>query len=158
MKPQHATTNMQNNAHLAYYYASTNISKTKQVVMAYDGILKQAAIARQAIEADDPETRFNAIQRACLILLSLQSSLDHNNGGEIAKMLDGFYFSMDVRLMRQNREPNIELLDRVMKEIRLMRDAWADVDAQMTAAGKPDADSTEAAPSIETISSISVSA
>jgi flagellar protein FliS len=112
----------------------------------------------QAIQEDDPEARFNAIQRACLILLSLQSSLDHNNGGEIAKMLDSFYFSMDVRLMRQNREPNIELLDRVTKEIRMMRDAWADVDAQMTAAGKPDADSTEAAPSIETISSISVSA
>lgn len=157
MQPQH-TTATQSNAQLAYYYASTNVSKSKQVVMAYDGILKQVEIARKAIEAEDPETRFNALQRSSLIILSLQSALDHQSGGEIAKLMDTFYFSIDVRLMRQNREPDLALLDRIIKEIRLMRDAWADVDAQMAEAGKLDAESPEVTPSAETISSISVSA
>ena len=158
MMQQQPMTNTQNDAQLAYYYASTNISKTKQVVMAYDGILKLIQQARQAIEEENPEARFNALQRACMIVLTLQTSLDQVNGGEIAKMMDNFYFSIDVRLMRQNLNPNIEMLDRIAKEVRLMRDAWADVDKQMTIAGNKDADSTEAAPSIETISSISVSA
>lgn len=158
MQQQHTATHTHNNAHLAYYYGSTNISKTKQLVMAYDGMLKHIATARQAIESEDPETRFNALQRTSMIIMSLQTALDHASGGEIANLLDNFYFSIDVRLMRQNREPNIDLLDRIANEVRMMRDAWADVDAQMTAAGNPDADTTEAAPSIETITSISVSA
>ena len=104
MQQQH-TANTQNNAHLAYYHASTNISKTKQVVMAYDGMLKLIQQARQAIEAEDPETRYNALKRVSLIIMSLQTSLDHASGGQIAEMLDMFYFSIDIRLMRQNREP-----------------------------------------------------
>ena len=158
MLQHQAASHSPNNAHLAYNYASTNITKTRQVVLAYDGILSMVMRARQAIQENQPEARFVALQKACTVILSLQTSIDHERGGEISKLLDNFYFSVDMRLVRQNMEPDIEKLDRILAEIRMMRDAWADVDAQMVAAGIKDADSTAAAPSVETISSISVSA
>lgn len=143
------------NAHVAYNQASYNVSRTRAVVMAYDGILSLVAKARQAIEEENPEARFNALQKACTVILGLQAALDHERGGQIAKLMDDFYFGIDTRLMRLNREPNLANLDRIANEIRTMRDAWADVDAQMSAAGETESTAT---PDAETIKSISVSA
>ena len=144
--------------HLAYNHASANISKTRQVVMAYDGILSMVMRARQAIQENDPEARFKSLERACKVIMSLQTALDHQRGGEITKLLDNLYFSIDIRLLRQNFEPNIEKLDKIITEVRLMRDAWADVDAQMVAAGNNEIEMPVTTPSAETIKSISVSA
>jgi flagellar protein FliS len=155
---QQQTSPQPKNAHVAYKHASHNMTKTRQVVLAYDGIISMVLRARQAIQENDPETRFNSIQRACMVILSLQTALDHKNGGEIAKMLDSFYFSIDLRLMRQHTEQDIGKLDQLIGEIRQMRDAWVDVDAQMTNAKAQGTELPPAAPSAETISSISVNA
>lgn len=146
----------QHNGHHAYSYASTNISKTRQLVMAYDGILSMVMRARQAIQENDHEARFIHLEKACKIIMSLQTALDHARGGEIAKILDNMYFSFDIRLLRQNMEPNVEKLDQVIQEIRSMRDAWADVDSQMIAI--PNNDVMPAFPSPEEANTISVSA
>ena len=159
MLQQQQNSKPQNTAHTAYKHASTNITKTRQLVMAYDGILSMVLRARQAIQENKPEDRYNAIQRASVVIMSLQTALDHTNGGEIAKLLDNFYFSIDLRLMRQHTDQDIEKLDRIIAEIRMMREAWVDVDNQMTNAkskGTPEIAPT--APSAETINSISVSA
>ena len=159
MLQQQQSSKPQNNAHLAYKHASTNITKIRQVVMAYDGILSMVLRARQAIQENKPEERFNAIQRASVVIMSLQTALDHENGGEIAKLLDNFYFSIDLRLMRQHTEQDIPKLDQIIQEIRMMREAWMDVDNQVVAAkskGTPEIAPT--APTAEKINSISVNA
>lgn len=141
----------------AYSYAAYNVSKTRQVVMVYDGIISAVQQARKSIEEQAHEARFNALQKACTLILGLQASLDHEQGGEITKMLDNFYFSMDMRIQRLNREPSTEQIDRILKEFRLMRDAWAEVDANATANGE-EGDAAKFTPSAEKINSISVSA
>lgn len=141
----------------AYSYASYNVSKTRQVIMVYDGIISAAQQARQAIEEGAHQVRFNALQKACTLLLGLQAALDYEQGGEISRMLDNFYFSIDVRLQRLNREPDAAQADRILKELRLMRDAWAEVDAKAAAQGE-EGDINKFAPTAEKINSVSVSA
>lgn len=159
MLQQQQGSKSQDNGHLAYKHAATNITKIRQVVMAYDGILSMTLRTRQAIQENDPETRFNSIQRASMVIMSLQNALDHKNGGEIATLLDNFYFSIDLRLMRQHTEQDIEKLDRIIAEIRMMREAWVDVDGQMVAAKTSgSAEIIPATPSAEKINSISVNA
>ena len=143
-------------AHNAYSYASHNVTKTRQVVMIYDGLISMVLQARKAIEEESPEDRFNALQRACMVVLGLQAALDYERGGEISRMLDDFYFGIDSRLMRLNREPNLKALDGIVKEVRMMREAWVEVDQQSSAAGSES--DQPATPSAEKISSICVSA
>lgn len=141
----------------AYSYASFNVTKTRQLVMVYDGLISSILQARKAIEEDNPEGRFNHLQKACTIVIGLQAALDHERGKEISEMLDNFYFSVDARLMRLNRNPNLGELDRVLAEVRTMRDAWVEVDAAATAAGQ-DGDINKFSPSAETLNNICVSA
>lgn len=141
----------------AYSYASFNVTKTRQLVMVYDGLISAILQARMAIEEEKPEARFNHLQKACTIVIGLQAALDHERGKEISEMLDNFYFSVDARLMRLNRSPSLPEIDRVLAEVRTMRDAWVDVDAKAAAAGQ-DGDLTKFAPSAETLNNICVSA
>lgn len=141
----------------AYSYASLNVTKTRQLVMVYEGLIASILQARKAIEEENPEARFNHLQKACTIVISLQAALDHERAKQISEMLDNFYFSVDARLMRLNRSPNVAELDRVLAEVRTMRDAWVEVDAAAAAAGQ-DGDLTKFAPSEETLNNICVSA
>ena len=123
----------------AYKAAQYNVSKTRQVVLLYDGAINYIKKAIQAIQEKNIQERYNNIDNACKILLGLQSSLDFDNGGDIAKILDEYYHSMDMRLIKVQRNNNIEDLEQISKEIYMMRDAWDEVD-QMSSKGHENID------------------
>ncbi len=112
----------------AYGAANETVSKSQQIVMLYDGIIKFTRKARESIEENKIEERFNNLQRACKIILGLQFSLDFDNGGEISQILSNFYNAMDLRIMALNRSNSLEDLDKILNEIKIMRDAWNEID------------------------------
>ena len=74
------------NALSAYQAASNMTTSLGAVVMLYDGMIKEVGKAKSAIEEGRIEDRFNATQKACQILLGLQSHLDFERGGDISLM------------------------------------------------------------------------
>lgn len=116
----------------AYNVASHNVPKTKQIVMLYDGIIRFLQQAVEAIRAEKIEERYNLINRAGDVITGLRNCLDFESGGEVAKILDGYYAGIEVRLHRVQRKNSIEECEQVIKEIKAMRDAWEQVDSSQT--------------------------
>lgn len=118
------------NDHISAYKAVSHlVRKTKQVVMLYDGAIRYVQQAKAAIEKGDIESRFNSLTKACDIINGLQMSLDFNNGGQVAKLLYDYYAAMDMRLLSVHQSNDLSLLDLTIKHLKMMREAWEEIDA-----------------------------
>ena len=126
--------NANRNALQSYGQAAQMVPAGTQIVMLYDGILKCLADARSAIEENRIADRFNAIKKASDIVNGLNSSLDFENGGDVASMLDRFYNYVFFRLQRACIESSVEIVDELNANVTEMRNAWAAVSAQSEAA------------------------
>jgi len=126
----------------SYGQAAQMVPAGTQVVMLYDGILKCLGEARSAIEENRIADRFNALKKASDIVNGLNSSLDFENGGEIAPMLDQFYNYAFFRLQRACMESSVEIVDELTSNITQMRNAWAAV-AEQPEAARPAPQSTQ---------------
>lgn len=118
----------QGNPYKAYSKANHTVPKTQQVVMLYDGVIRNLKQAKQAVQENDIQTRFNRLKRSSDIIIGLQLSLDFNQGEEAARALYDFYASIDSRIMQQHRKPDASALDLLIEEVKQMRDLWAQID------------------------------
>tara|TARA_B100001123_G_scaffold430776_1_gene551296 strand:+ start:2451 stop:2846 length:396 start_codon:yes stop_codon:yes gene_type:complete len=116
------------NPYAAYSTATQTVAKTRQVVMLYDGIIRNLRQAVEAIEAKDYETRYNRLHKASEITIGLQMSLDFDSGGKTAQTLYDFYAYVDATLMRLQRTNNVEECQALIEEVKKMRDVWDEID------------------------------
>ncbi|MCI5050174.1 MAG: flagellar export chaperone FliS [Rickettsiales bacterium] len=117
------------NPYKAYTKANHTVPKTKQVVMLYDGIIRNLKQAAEAMQNNQIEVRFNKLVRASEIMMGLQSSLDFESGGNAARVLYDFYSTMDNRVMHLHKTNDVEECGRIVDEVREMRDMWAKIDS-----------------------------
>jgi flagellar protein FliS len=117
-----------NRSRAAYQRTATmTASQPQLIVMLHDGarrFLKQAATA---MAAHDVETAHNKLRRAERIIAHLRSSLDFEQGGEIATNLDAVYsFSLrHLNSARINQDP--AMVEQVSDLIGTLRGAWNEV-------------------------------
>lgn len=130
----------------AYAAATQTVAKTRQIVLLYDGLIRFVLQAKIAIEEKRIEDRFNLLLKASDVISGLQSCLDFERGGDIARVLYNFYSSIDSRIFSIHRTNSIETCDEVVAELRQMRDAWHEIDRQMSA-GEQGAAAEPATPS-----------
>lgn len=114
----------------SYRTANETVQKTRQVVLLYDAVIRFLQQAKPAIENQDYEQRLRLLQKSSNIIMGLNSALDFDNGGEISEMLSNFYNAMDLRILTLNRTNNIDDLEKIIREIKTMRDAWDQIDNQ----------------------------
>ena len=123
----------------AYSRATHTVAKTRQVVMLYDGIIRNLQQAREAMKEKQIEERFRKLVRASEIITGLQMSLDFESGAEAATVLYDFYSSIDARIMQLHRNNDAEMCDALIEEVKHMRELWNQIDQEQTAAGAPQA-------------------
>lgn len=116
------------NQYQAYHKATHTVSKTRQVVMLYQGILRNLQQAKEAMEQKNIPERYNKLTRASEIVVGLQMSLDFNSGEEAAQALYDFYALLDSRIMQLHRTQNLEECDALIEEVRGMHDVWSKID------------------------------
>lgn len=117
-----------------YTEAGHNVSHTKQIVMLYDGIVKFLRNSQIAYDQKDFEALYSNIQKAKNIIQGLQLGIDFEKGGEISRTLNDFYDGMFFRLSLFNirdQSQGKEYLARISSDLQTMRNAWAEIDAQM---------------------------
>ncbi len=112
----------------AYNRANHTVSKTRQVVMLYDGAIRFMKQAMEAIEAKDYETRYHKLVRVSDILMGLQGCLDFDAGGSSARMLYDFYSSLDLKLFTLHRTNDLKAAEGILAELKEMRDVWDSID------------------------------
>jgi len=108
--------------------AARGASPVRQVVLLYEQIVEDLRRARKAIEENHIEGRTNAINHAITVIAHLQSKLNREAGGEVARNLEHFYNMVRRRLLEAQMRASKEVLDEQIPLLLELRDAWAEVD------------------------------
>ena len=111
-----------------YRKAEVNTSdRVKVISLLYDGAINFIKVARKRIELGDIAGKGLYIGKASSVVGELLSSLNMEEGGEIAKNLSRLYdFVMD-RLINANMKNDEKALDEAEKVLDVLRSAWKDL-------------------------------
>ncbi len=97
-------------------------------LMLYDGAVKFANRAVEALEKKDYENTNMNIQRCRAIIVELMSTLDFKYPvAEDFKRMYDYIFNL---LVQANMKKDMESLEKALEEIRGMRDVWKEVMAK----------------------------
>jgi len=102
-------------------------SPHKLIDMLYEGALERIVQAKGAIQYNNIELRGKKINSAIAIVGGLRTSLDRDQGGDIAANLDGLYVYIQNILAKAHRNADAELLDEAAKLVGNMRDSWKQI-------------------------------
>jgi flagellar protein FliS len=143
----------------AYSLATRTVAKTRQVVMLYDGAIRFLRQAEVAIDEKKIEERFKLLQRASEIIVGMQSSIDFDNGGDVAQTLHRFYTGISMRITAVNFEKDAKkaCID-VIEELKQMRDIWDSIDLTLNKPEDGSAAPAAEAPATKADSGVSMSA
>jgi len=100
-------------SYLAYQNDEEVKSKEELLLKAYERIIEKLNIAALAIEENRVKEKAESISKVTDAISVLKSSLDFENGGEIAEKLDSLYEFCLLELLRANLENDVEKVKNV---------------------------------------------
>ncbi|MDH7598432.1 MAG: flagellar export chaperone FliS [Sedimentisphaerales bacterium] len=104
--------------------AITTQSKTKLVVMLYDGAIRFLNMAIREIEGKDFLAKNNHIKRAQDIIWELNNVLNMEVGGQIAQNLRSLYVYMNRRLIEANIKSDPKIIQEVISLLEILNQGW----------------------------------
>ena len=119
----------------ARQYEQTQVvtsSGVQLIVLLYDAAIQSMELAKREIQAKNVREKARHIGRAMAIVGELNSVLDLEQGGEIARSLRRLYDYMLVELVEANARNNEQRLDGPLRCLETLREAWREVAAQQT--------------------------
>ncbi|MEK9139635.1 MAG: flagellar export chaperone FliS [Nitrospirota bacterium] len=107
-------------------------SRVQIVVLLYDAAIQSIELARAGIESNDPKEKGRFLGRAISIIGELNSVLDFEQGGEIARSLHRLYEYMLSELVMANARNDVRRLDGPHRCLTTLREGWREIAAQQT--------------------------
>ncbi len=107
-------------------------SRVQIVVMLYDAAIQSIELARAGIESNDPKEKGRFLGRAISIIGELNSVLDFEQGGEIARSLHRLYEYMLSELVMANARNDMRRLNGPHRCLTTLREGWREIAAQET--------------------------
>lgn len=108
--------------------AVLSASPHQLVVLLFDGALSAMKKAMILIEQGDIPGKGQALSKAINIISNgLQSGINHEVGGELAKNLDSLYDYMTRRLLQANLHNDINAINEVVELLNNIADAWKEI-------------------------------
>lgn len=117
----------------ARQYEQTQVvtsSGVQLILLLYDGAMQSIEIARREIQAKNVREKARHLGRAIAIIGELNSVLDYEQGGDIARSLRRLYDYMLAELVEANAKNNEKKLDAPLRCLSTLREAWQEVAAQ----------------------------
>jgi len=119
------------NMQAAEHYRQNQVmscTPAETVLMLYQGAIRflRSAI-KEIAEKRNIAEKARLIKKTLSIIEYLQSCLDKEKGGEIAKNLDGLYEYMLIRLTEANLKNDEDKIEEVVKLLLLLTEAWAEI-------------------------------
>ncbi len=97
------------------------------IQMLFDGLIESLRAAEGQIARGAIEEKSRSLARAGKIVLGLQSSLNFESGGEIAKNLDELYGYVTRRLLHVNLHNDLDALKEIYGLMAEIQNAWSTV-------------------------------
>jgi flagellar protein FliS len=111
------------------------------IQMLMEGALTRMSQAKGMIETKNHEGKAKLLGRVMDIISTLQSSLDHDQGGDISANLDRLYDYMNRRLLEASSANNVGMIDEVMALLLEIKSGWDGIrDEYLAANGKKPAE------------------
>jgi flagellar protein FliS len=101
------------------------------VVKLYDAIIEDLRRALAAVRSGQVEPRTSALNHALLIIAELESVLDHDRGGEVARHLKGFYQVTRAMIVEENLRNKSEGLEKLIGLYLPVRQAWQEAEREL---------------------------
>ncbi len=108
----------------------TTSSGVQLIVLLYDGAIQSMEIARQEIQVKNIQGKARHLGRAIAIIGELNSVLDLEQGGEIARSLRRLYDYVMMELVEANVHNNAQKLEVSIRCLSTLREAWREVASQ----------------------------
>lgn len=118
-------------------YQQTQIitsSGVQLIVLLYDAAIQSIELARRGIETNNLQDKGRFLGRAISIVGELNSVLDFERGGDIARQLHRLYEYMLNELVAANARNNAQHLAGPLRCLTTLREGWRDIAAQQHAA------------------------
>ena len=103
----------------------------ERVVLLYDRLALLLKEALEALEVGDTPRRINSIAKAERIVQVLNSSLDFEAGGEVARALRNFYETLLTGMFVATREAEPQVLKNLIMMVEEVRGAWEEVKSKV---------------------------
>lgn len=107
-------------------------SRIQIVVLLYDAAIQSIELARIGIESSNPREKGRFLGRAISIIGELNSALDFEQGGEIARSLHRLYEYMLSELLTANARNDARRLNGPLRCMTTLREGWREIAAQQT--------------------------
>lgn len=99
----------------------------KLVRMCYEGAVRNLKMARDAYIDRDYETKANALVKTLDIIHELNSALDMEKGGDIARNLRALYMYMTQALTEGDLKRDLKAFDDVIRMLEELESAWQEL-------------------------------
>jgi flagellar protein FliS len=108
------------------YFRNAVLTATPEQLqlMLYDGAVRFAAQAREAMQARDIEQTHNLLTKAQRIIIEMQNSLRPEVAPEICSQMAGLYTFAYRRLVDANVNKDMVALDEALQILNHMRQTW----------------------------------
>jgi flagellar protein FliS len=108
-------------------YKKTSVesaSREKLLLMMYEGAIKYIKRAQIAMEKKDIAGRGENIGRAFDIVIELNSTLNHEVGGDLAANLEQLYMFITDQLTQANVHGKVEYLENALRVLTTLYEGW----------------------------------
>ena len=113
------------NAAQSYKQAQVNtVGRADITLMLYDGLLRFLDLAAENMEQKNIQEKGNCISRALDIIHELDSTLNMEKGGEVAKGLHNLYLITNKNLLMANLKNDLAVLKSVRQNMQVVRDSF----------------------------------
>lgn len=113
------------NATESYRQAQVNtVGRADITLMLYDGLLRFLDLAVDMMEKNNIQEKGNYISRALDIINELDSTLNMEKGGEVAKGLHNLYVITNKNLLMANLKNDLPMLKSVRENMQVVRDSF----------------------------------
>ena len=100
------------------------------VLLSYEALFKSLGQARLAIQASDMVAEAKHTSRAMEALIDLSTSLNMEEGEQVAQSLASLYVYMMNRLTEGLCSSSTEHVDEVIQLVQKLREGWVELSAQ----------------------------
>ena len=93
-------------------------------LMLYDGCIRFATQAREAIERNDYENSYSKLTRAQHIILEMQNGLNYEVNRELCERVASIYNFLYRKLVDASVQRDVQAIDDALKVLRIERETW----------------------------------
>lgn len=98
--------------------------KSELVVMCYEKAIEMVRSAKRFYEEKEYEKKAKALQKSLEVINTLQSCLDMEKGGQIARNLEAIYIYLTRRLLEGDIRKDLTVFDEAVRILSELKEAW----------------------------------